>query len=136
MLTVALALTVGLTPVLRPETDARATVTTLPAVDGPVLTSHGRADFTQAREGDVLVGGDTIRTGAVGAAEITYFDGSSLRVEAKTEIIVESLRTSAGGAVRTLGRAWHVLTRVFSGALATRCARRARQHRSAVRGLV
>lgn len=115
MPTAALALGVGSTAVRAPEADARASISALTVVDGAVLTSHGGANFAPAREGDLLVAGDTIRTGASAAAEITYFEGSSVRLEANAEMIVESLRTSDGGAAQTLGRAWHVITQLISG---------------------
>lgn len=112
---VFVALAFGSAALLAPDADARVSVSVFTLADGAVRTSHGGAGFTPAREGDVVVTGDTIRTGTGGAAEITYFEGSSVRLEANAEIIVESLRTSDGGAVQTLGRAWHVITKLFSG---------------------
>lgn len=113
VLIVALAFGAGSSVVLAPEADALAPVTTLTVVDGAVFISHGRAEFTLAREGDMLAAGDAIRTG-IGSAEITYFEGSSLRVEGDAEVVVASPRTG-GGAAQALGRAWHVLTALVSG---------------------
>jgi hypothetical protein len=120
VLIVALAFGVGSSAVLAPEVDARVSASTLTVVDGAVLISHGAAEFTSAREGDVLVAGDTLRTGPGSAAEITYFEGSSVRLEADTEIVVESLRTEADGGtvisvMQTIGRTWHVVTKLISG---------------------
>jgi hypothetical protein len=120
VLIVALALGVGSSVVLAPEANAVVSVSTLTVVDGAVLISHAGAEFKSAREGDVLVAGDTIRTGSDGAAEITYFEGSSVRLEAETEIVVERLRTEADGGtvigmMQTLGRTWHVVTKLISG---------------------
>ena len=120
VLIVALALGVGSSAVLAPEADALVSISTLTVVDGAVLISHGGADFTPARDGDVLNAGDTIRTGTGAAAEITYFEGSSVRLEADTEIVVERLRTEADGGtvigmMQTLGRTWHVVTKLISG---------------------
>ena len=115
VLIVTLAFGVGSSALLAPEADALVPVTTLTLVDGAVLISHGGAEFAPAGEGDVLAVGDTIRTGTGSAAEITYFDGSSIRIEANAEIVVTSLRTSDGGAVHTLGRAWHTVTKLISG---------------------
>ena len=115
VLLVALALGIGSSAVLAPEADALVPVSTFTIVEGAVLISHGGAEFTSAREGDLLAAGDTIRTGTGSAAEITYFEGSSIRIEAHAEIVVTSLRTSDGGAVHTLGRAWHALTKLISG---------------------
>ena len=120
VLIVALALGVGSSAVLAPEADALVSISTLTVVDGSVRIRHGGADFTPARAGDVLNAGDTIRTGTGAAAEITYFEGSSVRLEADTEIVVERLRTEADGGtvigmMQTLGRTWHVVTKLISG---------------------
>ena len=111
----ALAFGVGSSGALAPQADALVPVTTLTVVDGAVLISHGSAGFTSAREGDVLAAGDTIRTGTNAAVEITYLDGSSLRLEADTEAVVESQRTCDDGPAQALGRAWHVVTKLISG---------------------
>src|SRR5207237_5742121 len=76
--------------------------------------------FTPARDGDAVAAGDTIRTGPGGVAEITYFEGSSVRLDAETEVIVEALRTEVDGGtvigmMQTLGRTWHVVTKLISG---------------------
>lgn len=120
VLIVALTLGLGSGAVLAPEANALVSVSTVTVVDGAVLISHAGAEFTPAREGDVLVAGDTIRTGTGGAAEITYFEGSSVRLEAETEIRVERLRIEADGGtvigvMQTLGRTWHVVTKLLSG---------------------
>src|SRR5205085_9498376 len=99
---------------------AHVTVSAITLVDGPVLVSRGGADFTTAGEGDGLAAGETIRTGPGGAAEITYFEGSSVRLEAETEIVIETLRSEADGGtvigvMQTLGRTWHVVTKLISG---------------------
>ena len=118
--TVVLALGVGSTAVRTPEADARVSISALTVVDGSVLTSHGGADFAPAREGDVMVAGDTIRTGASAAAEITYFEGSSVRLEANAEMIVESLRTSGGDAGRRSDARGTSSRRFSAEALATK----------------
>lgn len=114
-LNVAFGLGVASSAVLASAADAFVSSSALTLVDGAVLTSHAGADFAPAREGDVLDAGDTIRTGTGASAEFTYFDGSSVRIEADTEIVIESLRPLNDGAVQTLGRAWHVITKLFSG---------------------
>ena len=115
VLVIALALGIGSSAVLAPEADALVPVSTFTVVEGAVLISHRDAEFTSARAGDVLRAGDTIRTGTGSAAEITYFEGSSVRLEANAELVVTSLRTSDGGAVHTLGRAWHAVTELLTG---------------------
>jgi hypothetical protein len=110
-----LALGVGSSAVLARTDNAFVSSSALTVVDGAVLVSRAGADFARAREGDVLAAGDTIRTGDGASAEVTYFDGSSVRLDADAEIVVMSLRSSDGGPVQTLGRAWHVVTRLISG---------------------
>jgi hypothetical protein len=90
-------------------------VSTFTVVDGAVLMSHGGAGFSAAREGDLLAVGDTVRTESGAAAEITYVDGSSVRVEANANFVVTSLRTSDSGAPQTVARVWHVITELVSG---------------------
>jgi hypothetical protein len=119
-LIVALALVVGSGAVLAPETTALTSMTTLTVVDGHVAIHHRDGDFASAHEGDVVAAGDVIRTGKGASAEITYFDGSSLRLEGSAELRVERLRTEQGGAtavgvMQTLGRAWDVVTKLTSG---------------------
>jgi hypothetical protein len=114
-LVIALALGIGSSAVLASEADALASLSTFTVVDGTVLISHRGAEFTSAREGEVLSAGDTIRTGPGSAAEITYFEGSSVRLEANADVIATSLRTSDGGAPQTIARVWHVITEIMSG---------------------
>jgi len=116
----ALALGLGSSAVLAPEADALVSISTLTVVDGSVLISHAGSGFAPAREGEVVAAGDTIRTASGAAAEITYFEGSSVRLEADTQIVVESLRSEADGGtvigmMQTLGRTWHVVTKLISG---------------------
>jgi len=115
ILVLALALGLGSSALLAPEASALVSVSTLTVADGAVLISHDGAEFGSARAGDVLVAGDTIRTGTGGAAEITYFDGSSMRVDAQTETAVATLRASGGESVSTFGRAWRAITKLISG---------------------
>ena len=120
VLVVALALGLGSSAVLAPEADAIVSISTLTVVDGSVLISHAGSGFAPAREGEVVAAGDTIRTESGAAAEITYFEGSSVRLEADTQIVVESLRSEADGGtvigvMQTLGRTWHVVTKLISG---------------------
>src|SRR5437773_1640578 len=120
VLVVAVALGLGSSAVLAPEADALVSISTLTVVDGSVLISHAGSGFAPAREGEVVAAGDTIRTESGAAAEITYFEGSSVRLEADTQIVVESLRSEADGGtvigmMQTLGRTWHVVTKLISG---------------------
>jgi hypothetical protein len=116
VLIVALALGAGSSVVLAPEADALASISMLTVVDGPVLVRHGGADFSQAHVGDVVAAGDTIRAGTSASVELTYFEGSSVRLDAEAELVVASLHADAeGGTVPTIARAWNVLTKLITG---------------------
>ena len=113
VLVVALALGFSSSVVLGP--DAVVSNSTLTLVDGAVFVRHEGSAFTFAREGDVIAAGDTLRTGRGATAEFTYVEGSSVRVDSDTQIVVASLRTSDVGVGQALGRAWHVVTSLISG---------------------
>jgi hypothetical protein len=117
-LIVALAFGVASSAVLAPDADALASIATLTVVEGAVLVHHAGADLVPARVGDIVAAGDVIGTGSGASAEITYFEGSSVRVSAGTELRVESLRADrdTGDQVReTLGRAGGVVTKLIRG---------------------
>jgi hypothetical protein len=120
VLIVAIALVLGSSVALAPEARALGTITTLTMVQGDVFVRHASDDFVAAKAGDVLTAGDTIRTGHDSLAEITYFEGSSVRMEADAELVIEALSSEAdGGTVvamwQTVGRTWHVVTKLIAG---------------------
>ena len=108
----ALALGVGSNALLDRD-DALASTTTLTLVRGSVLVGHGEDGFTSAHEGDLVAAGETVRTAAGSAAEITYFEGSSVRLGADSQIVVQSLGDV--GLARRVDRTWHAVTGLFSG---------------------
>jgi hypothetical protein len=114
-LILALACGAGLSVVLASERDGVVSRAAIIAVDGPVLLRHGDAEFVAALEGDVVGAGDVVRTGTGASAQITYFDGSGVRLESDTQIVIVGLRPSDGGAAQTVGRAWQAVTRLISG---------------------
>ncbi|HEV8468679.1 MAG TPA: FecR family protein [Candidatus Limnocylindria bacterium] len=119
-LAMGFALIFGASAALAPEADALAAISTLSAVKGDVFVRHPSGDLARANEGDVIVVGDAIRTGSDALAEITYFEGSSVRIEADTELVVENLSTASdGGTVivmwQAVGRTWHVVTKLITG---------------------
>ena len=114
-LALALAFGAGSIVVVAPEDGALASVSTLTVVDGAVFTSRDGGDFTLARETDLLAVGDSVRTGPGAAAEITYVDGSSVRVDSGATFVVERPRRSDGDAAQTLERAWHAVTKLLTG---------------------
>ena len=128
----ALAFGAASSAVLASEQDVVVSSTAVLGTTGPVLVRHAGDDFTPAHQGDVLAAGDMIRTGADASAEITYFDGSSVRLDGNAEIVVESLRVCDAGAVHTLARAWHVVTNLISGS--TRYETRGPSSTASVRG--
>ena len=119
-LAMGFALIFGASAALAPEADALAAISTFSAVKGDVFVRHPSGDLARANEGDVIVVGDAIRTGPDALAEITYFEGSSVRIEADTELVVENLSTASdGGTVivmrQAVGRTWHVVTKLITG---------------------
>jgi hypothetical protein len=108
-----LALALGSTAVLAAQdVDAHASSSLLTVVSGAVVISHGGSEFTAAQEGELIAAGDTIRTEGGAAAEITYFDGSTVRLGAGTDKVVAGLTPPRGDA---LSRTWRVITRIFAG---------------------
>jgi hypothetical protein len=117
---VGFALIFGASAALAPEADALAAISMLSALQGDVSIRHADGSVTRANDGGVIVTGDTIRTGSGAFAEITYFEGSTVRIEANTELVVEQLSTeSDGGTViamsQAFGRTWHVVTKLITG---------------------
>jgi len=115
------AFALGSTGALAPE-DAAAfgTSSALTNVSGEVLVSRAGQEFAPAHQGDVVFAGDTIRTSASAVAEITYFEGSSVRLEENTELVITALESASdGGTIVTMaqamGRTWHVVTKLLAG---------------------
>jgi alpha-tubulin suppressor-like RCC1 family protein len=72
-----------------------STLTTLSATEGEVSAMKTSTDsWIEAEVGMSLRVGDTVRTGDDSSAEITFFDGSTLELEAGTEIEIVSLGIS------------------------------------------
>lgn len=110
---VALALGVGASALLARDVDAIDSITTLTVVDGSVFVRHADAGFEPAREGDIIAAGDMVRTAAGASAEVTYFEGSSIRLEGDSQIVVQGLRDV--GLVQRVERTWQVITELVSG---------------------
>jgi hypothetical protein len=72
-----------------------STLTILSITEGNVsVMKAGTASWTEAEEGMSLGVGDSIKTGDDSSAEITFFDGSTIELEAGTEIEIASLDIS------------------------------------------
>jgi VCBS repeat-containing protein len=73
-----------------------STLTILSITEGDVFVIKAGTDsWTEAEVGMSLEAGDSIKTGDSSGAEITFFDGSTIELEAGTEIEVVSLDISA-----------------------------------------
>ena len=119
-LAMGFALIFGASAALAPEADARAAMSTLTAIQGDVFVRHADGTVARANEGEVIVAGDAIRTGSDALAQITYFEGSTVRIEADTQLVVETLSSEPdGGTViamwQAVGRTWHVVTKLITG---------------------
>jgi hypothetical protein len=62
----------------------------------------GADDWTEATVGMSLEVGDTIKTGDDSGAEITFFDGSTIELEAGTQIEIASLDSSPDTGTKTI----------------------------------
>jgi internalin A len=75
----------------------------LSGIEGNVtVMSGGTASWIEAQVGMSLEPGDSIRTADNSSAEITFFDGSTIELEADTEIEIASLDISADTGATTI----------------------------------
>lgn len=101
-----LALTILVTSTLVGCSDApsnSSTLTILSITDGDVFVMKaGTDDWTEATVEMSLAVGDTIKTGDDSGAEITFFDGSTIELEAGTQIEITSLDSSPDTGTKTI----------------------------------
>jgi hypothetical protein len=88
-----------------------ANAATLTVLHGDVDAQKAGGEFAPALDGDLLTTGDTVRANASGNAVVTFFEGSTLTVEAGSQVTVVSLGKTGAGAIQvsieqTLGRTW------------------------------
>jgi hypothetical protein len=82
---------------------APSTVTILSITEGDVLVMKAGTDsWTEAEVGMSLESGDSIKTGDDSSAKITFFDGSTIELQAGTEIEIASLDISTGTGSTTI----------------------------------
>jgi hypothetical protein len=82
---------------------ADSTLTILSITEGTVLMMKaGTDDWIEATVEMPLEVGDTIKTGGDSGAEITFFDGSTIELEAGTQIEITSLESSADTGATTI----------------------------------
>jgi len=80
-----------------------STLTILSITEGDVFVMKaGADDWTEATVEMSLEVGDTIKTGDDSGAEITFFDGSTLELEAGTQIEITSLYSSPDTGAKTI----------------------------------
>ncbi len=80
-----------------------STLTILSITEGDVsVMKEGTGDWTEAEAEMELEIGDAIKTGDDSGAEITFFDGSTMELEAGTEIEIISLDFACDTGVTTL----------------------------------
>ena len=100
---------------------ALAAATTVTIISGDIQVRHGAtASFVTATDGEVLVAGDTVRTGGDSRAVLTYFEGSTVSIEPNTELTIEKASALSDGSTIVLmqqnfGRTWHVVTKLITG---------------------
>jgi len=100
---------------------ALAAATTVTIISGDIQVRHGAtASFVSATDGEVLVAGDTLRTGGDSRAVLTYFEGSTVSIEPNSELTIEKAAALTDGSTIVLmqqnfGRTWHVVTKLISG---------------------
>src|SRR5207253_2895732 len=115
VLAAALLLIATSTGVLLNQTTVVAARANLTIFQGTVEVRHGSGNFAAAATSDLLEQGDTIRTASGGHAALTFFDRSLVVLEPDTQIVLETLRTVAGGRDIDLilrqvtGKTWHVV---------------------------
>lgn len=80
-----------------------------------IITTNIETDsgdgFAEATEGESLVVGDQVKTDATGFAEVTYHDGSWMRVESEATLMIDDLADTDDGQVVSTsidtGEAWN-----------------------------
>ena len=98
---------------------AQAHSSTVTVLDGQVLVRHSNGQFVPITDGDIVAGGDTVRTAAASHGVLTFFDGTTVELEPNTEVTITNLQASASGdkiveMTQTVGRTWHVVTHLAS----------------------
>jgi len=96
VLVVSIALSLALMHRGQPPSDP--TLTILSMAEGNVLVKRaGTSNWIAAQIGMSLVSGDAVKSGSNSSAEITFFEGSTIGLEADTELEVVSLAISGAG---------------------------------------
>ena len=121
LVTFVLAMAIGISGLIAPGGGAAlGASTTLTVLGGEVQVSRQGAPFEAAVDGTIVSPGDAIRTLADSRAVLTYFEGSTVAIEPSSELaIAEAYARPDGSTVvvmtQTLGRTWHLVTKLISG---------------------
>jgi hypothetical protein len=93
--------------------------TTLTIIAGDVSVRHGTgANFIAGVDGEVLKGGDAIKTADDARAVLTYFEGSTVTIEPGTVLSIDEAFAAQGSRsirmTQDIGRTWHVVSKLLS----------------------
>jgi hypothetical protein len=84
--------------------------------DNVQVKQKGKSSFVDAKDGMALKQGDTIKTDAVGTAEIDYTDGSITRLANSTVFTISKLTNEKGGrqtqGTLSVGETWNRAAKV------------------------
>ncbi len=80
---------------------------TLSILSGEVAVQRqGSSDWERAGDGVILEAGSRVRTSADSYALLTFFEGSSIKLEAGTELEIQHVRSFAGGGAEIVMKQW------------------------------
>jgi hypothetical protein len=103
---------------LRPTSNATAdNAATVGVLNVAVDAQKGSGDFAPALDGDIVANGDFVRSSKDGRAVLTFFDGSTVRVDSGALVKVLTLNRLASGGIellleQTLGRSWAAVAKL------------------------
>jgi hypothetical protein len=87
----------------------------LTVIAGNVLMRTAPGDFAFAKDGAVLYVGTLLRTSADASAFITLFEGSTMELDAASDITIEDATMRDGSTIaQSLGRSWNVVMHLTS----------------------
>src|ERR1044071_2076378 len=116
-LLVVAALFAGALAIMAPAAGAADALANLKiTADNVQVKAKGKTSFVDAKEGQALKQGDTIKTDASGTAEIDYTDGSITRLANSTVFTISKLTNEKGGrqtqGTLSVGETWNRAAKV------------------------
>ncbi|MFN8027843.1 MAG: FecR domain-containing protein [Acidimicrobiia bacterium] len=98
------------------KSSEKALATLKITADGVSVKKKGASDYTEAKDGQTLSQGDSIKTDASGTAEIDYTDGSLTRLSPATIFTLTKLSNERGGrqtqGTLSVGETWNRAAKV------------------------